>query len=63
MDHYGLSSPVAVYTQDNTGYLLQGNNNGIMTLLDGKTGEALDRVSLGGTTVGTPAVMNDMLVV
>lgn len=63
MDRYGLSSPVAVYTQDNTGYLLQGNSNGIMTLLDGKTGEALDRVSLGGTIVSTPAVMGDMLVV
>lgn len=63
MDHFSWSSPVPVYTGDGTGYLIQCDCVGNMMLVDGATGEVLDKISLGGNVEASPAVYNDIVVV
>ncbi|MEG0630869.1 MAG: PQQ-binding-like beta-propeller repeat protein [Christensenellaceae bacterium] len=63
MDRYGWSSPTPIYTPDGTGYLIQCDNGGNMKLIDGKTGELLNKISLGKNIEATPAIFNNMIVV
>ncbi|MDL2238081.1 PQQ-binding-like beta-propeller repeat protein [Christensenellaceae bacterium OttesenSCG-928-K19] len=63
MRDYSWSSPVAVYTPEGKGYLIQCDSGSDMVLRDGLTGEALSVVSLNGNVEATPAVFNDMVVV
>lgn len=63
MDFYAWSSPVAVYGQDGTGYVVVCDSNGTAFFLDGATGQLLDQEYLGGLVEATPAVYEDMLVV
>ncbi len=63
MKHYAWSSPVAVYAQDGTAYLVQCDSGGSMFLLDAKTGKQLDRIDLGANVEATPAVFGDTVVV
>lgn len=63
MDRYAWSSPVAVYADDGTGYLIQCDSGGYIYLVDGKTGEILSSVSLDATIEAAPAVFNDIAVV
>lgn len=62
-DHYGWSSPVDIYTQDGKSYLIYCDSAGYMYLIEGKTGEILDKIPLGGNVEGSPAVYEDMVVV
>jgi outer membrane protein assembly factor BamB len=61
--NWGWSSPVAVYTDDGTSYLIVNDSAGNMHLLRGTTGEILYRINLGGNIEGSPAVFGNMLVV
>lgn len=63
MDNYAWSSPVAVYGEDGTGYVVICDFGGVAYLLDGATGETLDTLDLGGYVEASPAVFEDMLVV
>ncbi|WP_102411015.1 PQQ-binding-like beta-propeller repeat protein [Beduinella massiliensis] len=63
LDAYSYSSPTAVYTTDGKGYIVQGDTNGTLRLMDGFTGSTLSTVALGSPIVGSPAAYNDMVVV
>ena len=63
MDYYPWSSPVAVYDHDGTAYVVLCDTNGSMFFLDGKTGQVLNTINLGGNIQASPAVYENMLVV
>ena len=58
-----VSSPVAVYTEDSKGYLIQTDGDGVMCIADGLTGKLLYRYELGGKVTSSPAAYNNMLVI
>lgn len=63
MEHYPWSSPVAVYDDGGTAYIVICDTNGTMFFLDGKTGAVLDSINLGGNIQATPAAFENTLVV
>ncbi|WP_010250350.1 outer membrane protein assembly factor BamB family protein [Acetivibrio cellulolyticus] len=63
MDRYCWSSPVDIYTKDGKSYIIQCDSGGYMHLIEGQTGNILDRIPLGGNVEGSPAVYDDMIVV
>lgn len=60
---YCWSSPVAVYSESGKGYMIICDSVGNMHLIDGKTGNILDTISLGSNIEASPVVFNNMLVV
>lgn len=61
---YAWSSPVCVYNEDGTGKVLYCNSTGDVRLLDGKTGELNDTLSISdGVIEASPAVYDNMAVV
>ena len=60
---YAWSSPVGIYTDDGTGYLVLGDASGYIYLIDGLTGEILYTESLGSNIEASPVVFNNQLVV
>ncbi len=60
---YGWSSPVAVYGAQGEAHLLLGDSGGNFRLMDARTGEVLDLITLTGNVEGSPAVFGDMLVI
>ena len=63
LKHYSWCSPVCVYTESGAGYIVVGNSNGILALIDGLTGETISEVDLDANIEGSPVVFNDMLVI
>ena len=63
LDSYAWSSPVAVYDEDGTGYVVLCDSGGTAYFLDGATGTTLDTLDMGGLVEASPAVFGDMLVV
>lgn len=61
--YYTWSSPVLVYNEDGSGYLVYCTYGHTMYLMDAKTGEVLDSIGLLGGVEATPAVYEDMIVV
>lgn len=61
---YSWSSPIAVYDEAGNGYIMFGNTDGNFFLLDGATGEQLDKASLGISAIeASPAAYNNTIVV
>ena len=60
---YTWSSPVTVYDKEGKGYVISCDSVGDMYLLDGRTGEVLDKMNLGGNVEASPAVYKNTLVV
>ena len=60
---YSCSSPVDFYDADGNGYLLYCNSGFNMFLIDGKTGEQLDYMNLGGNIEASPAMYGNYAVV
>lgn len=60
---YSWSSPVDFYDADGNGYLLYSNSGFNMFLIDGKTGEQLDYMNLGGNIEASPAMYGNYAVV
>lgn len=60
---YSWSSPVAIYTDDGRAYVVVGDAEGIMRLIDGATGEVLDTISIYSIVEASPAVYENTLVV
>ena len=58
-----VSSPVAVYDKSGNAYIIQGDESGLLTMMDAQSGEVVNTLELGGRIDGSPAVYNDMLVV
>jgi outer membrane protein assembly factor BamB len=63
LGYYCWSSPVAVYDFDQKGYLILCDSGGYMHLIDGKTGETLDKIALNANVEASPAVYENMVVV
>ena len=63
MNHYAWSSPVIVYDQDGTAYVVQADSSGNLFLLDAKTGTLLDTINLGSNIEASPAVFENTIVV
>lgn len=63
LKNYCWSSPVDIYTKGGKSYIIQCDSGGYMYLIEGKTGEILDKLALGGNVEGSPAVFDDMIVV
>ncbi len=61
--YYTWSSPVLVYNEDGSGYIVYCTYGKNMYLLDGLTGEVYDTFNLLGGVEATPAVYEDMIVV
>ena len=61
---YAWSSPVCVYNKDGNGKVLYCNSTGDVRLLDGKTGELNDKLSISdGVIEASPAVYDSYMVV
>ena len=63
MPYYTWSSPVALYTDNGTAYVVVCDTAGNATLVEGTTGKILSNVKLGGLVEASPAVYENMLVV
>lgn len=60
---YAWSSPVAIYDKKGNGYVITCDSAGDTYLLDGLTGDVLDKINLGSNVEASPAVFNNMMVV
>ena len=61
---YAWSSPVCVYNTDGSGRVIYANSTGHMYLLDGKTGQELNKITLDDSNIeASPAVYDNMLIV
>ena len=63
LDSYSYSSPVAVYTEEGKGWIIQASASGTMYLLDGLTGETVHTLEVEGTIEASPAVYGNTLVI
>ncbi|ACL76793.1 PQQ-binding-like beta-propeller repeat protein [Ruminiclostridium cellulolyticum] len=63
LDAYSWSSPVDFLSEDGKTYMLFCDFKGYMHLIDPKTGEDLDKISVGGNVEASPSVYNNMAVV
>ncbi|MBO4884825.1 MAG: PQQ-binding-like beta-propeller repeat protein [Clostridia bacterium] len=61
---YSWSSPTLAYDALGNAYLFQANSNGIMRMVNAKTGELITSIEVDGSNIeGSPAVFEDMLVI
>ena len=58
-----ISSPVAVYNENGDAWLIQGDEDGNLTMFNARTGSVCTQLNLGGTIQGSPAVYKNYLVV
>ncbi|MDO5021714.1 MAG: PQQ-binding-like beta-propeller repeat protein [Eubacteriales bacterium] len=58
-----VSSPVAVYATDGQAYIIQADSSGLLTMVDGLTGQTLSTLKLSGQIDASPAVYDDILVI
>ena len=66
MEHYAWSSPAIFYNSKGDGYLIQADSGGDIFLIDGRTGNVLDKISPtknGSNFEASPALFGDTLVV
>lgn len=61
--YYTWSSPVLVYNDDGSGYVVYCTYGSYMYMLNGKTGAVLDSFNLQGGVEASPAVYGDRIVV
>lgn len=61
---YAWSSPLCVYNSDGSGKVIYANSTGHMYLLDGKTGQELNMITVDESNIeASPAVYENMLIV
>ena len=63
LDVASVSSPVAVYRPDGKSYIILGDDNGTLRLMDGFTGLTLSTVNLGSAIQASPAAYGNKVVV
>lgn len=61
--YYGWSSPTVFQSDDGTSYMIFCDSQGNMFLMDPKTGETLDSISVERNVEASPAIYNDMVVI
>ena len=60
---YSWSSPVVFYDENGDGYIIYCTSGFYIYLLDGRTGEKLDSMNIGGNIEASPAVFENYVVV
>lgn len=63
MPYYAWSSPVDFYNENGKGYIIQCDSIGNIYLLEGTTGNILDKINLGANIESSPAIFEDNIVV
>jgi len=63
IDVDSISSPIAMYESDGTSYIVLGDNNGTLRLMDGFTGLTISTVNLGSAIHSSPAAYGNKIVV
>lgn len=63
VNNYLWSSPVDFYDENGNGYIVQCDTAGNMFLIDGKTGNILNTITLDANIEASPAIYEDMIVV
>ncbi|HEY5583351.1 MAG TPA: PQQ-binding-like beta-propeller repeat protein [Ruminiclostridium sp.] len=63
LEAYSWSSPVDFKSDDGKTYVILCDFLGNMHLIDPKTGQDLDKISVGGNVEASPSIYNDMVVV
>ncbi len=63
MDANAISSPVAVYNNAGDAWLIQGDEDGTLHMLDARSGAELSTLKLDGKIEASPAVYKNMLVI
>jgi outer membrane protein assembly factor BamB len=63
LPNYSWSSPIALYTTEGKGYIVQCDSVGRAMLIEGISGRILDTINLGANVEGTPAAFGNKIVV
>ena len=63
LDVQSISSPIAMYEPDGRSYLVMGDDNGTLRLMDGYTGSTIHTVNLGSPIQASPAAYGNRVVV
>ena len=63
IDVQSVSSPIALYQPDGRSYLVMGDDNGTLRLMDGYTGSTMHTVNLGSPIQASPAAYGNKIVV
>ena len=63
LDVSSVSSPIAMYTPEGKSYIVLGDENGTLRLMDGYSGTTISTVNLGGTIKASPAAYGNRIVV
>ena len=63
LDNYAWSSPVDVYDEEGNGYIVQCDSVGNIFILDGKTGEVINKITLDANIEASPVVFNNEIFV
>lgn len=63
LNNYVWSSPVDFYDKNGKGYIIQCDSAGDVFLIDGKTGEILNTITLDANIEASPTISEDTIVV
>ena len=63
LDVESISSPIALYQPDGKSYLVLGDENGTLRLMDGFSGTTISTVSLGSAIQASPVAYDNRIVV
>lgn len=63
IDVQSISSPIAMYQPDGKSYIVMGDDNGTLRLMDGYTGSTISTVKLDSAIQASPAAYGDKIVV
>ena len=63
LDVESISSPIALYQPDGKSYLVLGDENGTLRLMDGFSGTTISTVSLGSAIQASPVAYDNHIVV
>jgi len=63
LDVSSVSSPIAMYQPDGRSFIVMGDDNGTLRLMDGFTGGTMHTLNLGSTIQASPAAYGNRIVV
>ncbi len=63
LDHYAWSSPIDVYSEEGTSYIVQAESAGNIHFIEGSSGKILDTIHLNSNIEATPAIYENKIVV
>ncbi|WP_416148656.1 PQQ-binding-like beta-propeller repeat protein [Salipaludibacillus sp. HK11] len=63
MPNYAWSSPVAIYDEDGTSYIIQADSVGNIYLLEGESGVIVDEINMGSNIEASPIVYENTIIV